>query len=386
MIFQFPSVSFMRIRTLLTVFALTFSLVLTSHAQTRDVAFVHGLFGDESSWADTRSVFNQEFDIRSYNQAYDSKESIDQVASGYAATIPSNSIFVGHSMGGLVSRSVFQQYGSQQVDALVTLGTPHTGAPLATNTDRIDDVADDWIDDLAAGPSYQYGGLVGGSLAAIASEALEGALAVFEGIVSGTYDSIQDLQPGSGFFQALGNAAPNVTYAVWSKEKPNALWRLGDASLSDSGVETGSAIQVKEDAQAYYLSMYATAQANADDFLRQYNEASWWNPLRLYYWERYSYWSSVAAGWYDGLEVLATRIDQEWEEDIVGVGPTDNSGIGYTREVSDGVVPYSSQAPNFVGPEFRLSARGVNHLEQTNNAETRDRLRYALRQLGVEGQ
>lgn len=376
----------MRLRTLLTVFALTFSLVLTSHAQTRDVAFVHGLFGDESSWADTRSVFNQEFDIRSYNKAYDSKQSIDQIASGYASAIPNGSIFVGHSMGGLVSRSVFRQAGSQQVDALVTLGTPHTGAPLASNTGAIDDVTDDWIDDLAAGPSYQYGSIVGGTLAAIASEFIESAVSIFEGIVTGSYDSIQDLQPGSAYFQTLGDARPNVTFAVWSKEKANALWRLADASFSDSGVETGSGIEVKEDATAYYMTMYATAQANADDYLQQYNDAAWWNPMRAYYWTQYTYWDTAAAGWYDGLEVLTTRIDKQWEEDIVGVGPTDNSGVGYFREVSDGVVPYSSQAPGFVGPEFRLSARGVNHLEQTNNAETRNRLRYALRQLGVQAQ
>jgi pimeloyl-ACP methyl ester carboxylesterase len=370
---------------------LAFLLILTSlaaptaDAQQQDVAFVHGLFGDESSWAGTRTVFEQEFDIRSTNVAYDSKRSIDAAASDYARVVPNGSVFVGHSMGGLISRSVYRQAGSAKVDALVTLGTPHTGAPLATNTGQIDDLADDWIDALAAGPSYQYGSIVGGTLAAIASEFLEGALAIFESFVTGAYDSITDLQPGSAFFQNLGDTRPPVTYAVWSREEPNALWRLADANLSSSGVETGQGIQIKEDATAWYAMMYATAQSNADEYLRKYNDTSWWNLAGLaYYWNRYSKWATIAAGYYDGLEVLTTRIDREWERDIVGVQPSDPSGSGYVREVSDGVVPFSSQAPSFIGPEYRLSARGVNHLEQTSNAETRDRLRYALRQVGVQ--
>jgi pimeloyl-ACP methyl ester carboxylesterase len=355
-----------------------------AQAQTKDVAFVHGLFGDEDSWADTRSIFNQEFDIRSYNQAYNSQASIDQTAASYGASIPNGSVFVGHSMGGLISRSTFQQQ-SGKVDALITLGTPHTGAPLAANTGKIDDIADDWVDGLAAGPSYQYGGLIGGTLAAIASEFVESAIFIFETVVSAMFGSIQDLQPGSSFFQSLGTSAPSTTYAVWSREDPNALWRLADARSSSSGIETGDGIQVKENALAWYTMMFANAQSTADEYLQDYYDTSWWNLVgKAYYWNRYSKWATIAAGYYDGVEVLATRIDQEWETEIVGVGPTDGSGSGYVREVSDGVVPYSSQAPSFVGPEFQLSARSVNHLEQTQNAETRDRLRFALRQVGVQ--
>jgi len=356
-----------------------------TQAQTEDVAFVHGLFGNENSWAETRSVFHQEFDIRSYNQPYDSKSSIDQIAAGYGAEVPDGAVYIGHSMGGLVSRSAFDQ-NPDRVDALITLGTPHTGAPLAANTDRIDDLADDWIDGLSAGPSYQYGSIIGGTLAAVASEFLEGALSIIESVVSSTYASIQDLRPESSYFQDLGNATPPATYAVWSREDPNALWRLADASLSDSGVESGDGIQIKEDAVAWYTMMYANAQSTADAYLQDYYDASWWNLVgKAYYWSKYSKWASIAVGYYDGLEVLATRIDRDWETTIVGVGPNDTSGSGYVREVSDGVVPYSSQAPAFIGPEYQLSARGVNHLEQTQNAETRDRLRFALRQIGVRG-
>jgi pimeloyl-ACP methyl ester carboxylesterase len=369
----------------LTVLLLAAALFAPSSlAQTQDVAFVHGLFGNQDSWADTRSVFSQELDIRSYNQAYNSQTSIDQTAAGYGQGIPNGSIFVGHSMGGLVSRSAYQQQPGK-VGALVTLGTPHTGAPLAANTDRIDDLADDWVDGLAAGPSYQYGSIVGGTLAAIASEFLEGAISVFESVVSSTFDSIQDLQPGSAFFQNLGTSAPPTTYAVWSREDPNALWRLADASFSDSGVETGSGIQLKEDALAWYTMMYANAQSTADEYLQDYYDTSWWNLVgQAYYWNKYTKWASIASGYYDGIEVLATRIDREWETEIIGVGPNDTSGSGYVREVSDGVVPYSSQAPGFIGPEYQLSARSVNHLEQTQNAETRDRVRFALRQVGVQ--
>jgi pimeloyl-ACP methyl ester carboxylesterase len=375
-----------RLSTFVAFLVFAAALAVPSQAQEeKDVAFVHGLFGDEGSWADTRSVFEREFEVRTFNRAYDSKASIDQIAAGYADGIPDGTIFVGHSMGGLVSRSVYRQTGGDQVPALVTLGTPHTGAPLAQNADRVDDVTSDWIDDLAAGPSYQYGGIIGGTLAEIASSFIEKAIDFIETLVTGGYDSIQDLRPDSEFIGDLGATRPPVTYAIWSKEQPNALWRLADARFSDSGVETGSGIQVKEDAVAYYSMMFGTAQSNAESYYEDYQDAAWWNlAAKSYYWSLYSYWSSVAAGYYDGLQVLTVDIDREWETEIVGVGPTDDSGIGYVREPSDGVVPYSSQAPGFIGPEFRFSARGVNHLEQTNNAETRSRLRQALRQLGVE--
>ncbi|HHP7237311.1 esterase/lipase family protein, partial [Longibacter sp.] len=267
------------VRSPVALFILLFAVATLSpptQAQTEDVAFVHGLFGNESSWAETRSLFHQEFDIRSYNQPYDSKSSIDQIAAGYGAEVPDGAVYIGHSMGGLVSRSAFRQ-NPGRVDALITLGTPHTGAPLAANTDRIDDVADDWIDGLSAGPSYQYGSMIGGTLAAIASEFLEGALAIIESVVSSTYASIQDLRPESSYFQDLGHTTPPATYAVWSREDPNALWRLADASLSDSGVETGDGIQIKEDAVAWYTMMYANAQSTADAYLEDYYDASWWN-------------------------------------------------------------------------------------------------------------
>ena len=40
-------------------------------------------------------------------------------------------ILVGHSMGGLVSRAYLRRFGTDKVERLVTLGTPHSGSELA---------------------------------------------------------------------------------------------------------------------------------------------------------------------------------------------------------------------------------------------------------------
>lgn len=84
-------------------------------------------------------------------------------------------VLVGHSMGGLVGRGYVAAYGSEYVRALVTLGTPHLGTPLAA-----------------------------GSVAKTA--ALQLCFPSFLGVAVDLYphtDGYRDLNPGSDWIQAL---------------------------------------------------------------------------------------------------------------------------------------------------------------------------------------
>jgi triacylglycerol esterase/lipase EstA (alpha/beta hydrolase family) len=53
---------------------------------------------------------------------------IDSLKSATGAT---KVVILAHSMGGLVSRSYIQELGGQDVDRLITIGTPHAGTVLA---------------------------------------------------------------------------------------------------------------------------------------------------------------------------------------------------------------------------------------------------------------
>lgn len=147
-----------------------------SEASSDVVVFVHGLAEDEQAWfggdfesdleGDLRSDFGSETSggfpgrlavdagltpvLLRFNSGLRISENgmrlaalLDHVERQWPA--PLNSLtFVGHSMGGLVIRSACEQgsqTGSRWVDktsAVITIGTPHTGAPLEKVVNVVD--------------------------------------------------------------------------------------------------------------------------------------------------------------------------------------------------------------------------------------------------------
>jgi pimeloyl-ACP methyl ester carboxylesterase len=122
---------------------------------------VHGLFSSSRTWRKTVCTFIDEYDLRyggeitmrtvknpapvkpgdfytwnfSSNHNLSYRQQAEELAKGISQIRALNScdkvIIAGHSMGGLAARALVQLYSAQEVFALITLGTPHYGSPLA---------------------------------------------------------------------------------------------------------------------------------------------------------------------------------------------------------------------------------------------------------------
>lgn len=65
-------------------------------------------------------------------------------------------VLVGHSMGGLVGRGYLAAYGAEHVRALVTLGTPHLGSPLANDGPALKQALHDCYGILGDGAKHLF--------------------------------------------------------------------------------------------------------------------------------------------------------------------------------------------------------------------------------------
>jgi pimeloyl-ACP methyl ester carboxylesterase len=123
---------------------------------------IHGLFSSSRTWEKTVTAFIEEYDLRyggqisaavlkdakhniaagdfytwnfsdSRNLSYREQAQELQVAVHGLKQVNKTDkvILAGHSMGGLAARALVQFYNADDIFALITLGTPHYGSPLA---------------------------------------------------------------------------------------------------------------------------------------------------------------------------------------------------------------------------------------------------------------
>lgn len=108
-------------------------MMAPASAQDRPVVFVHGINSDGSAWAAAAARLQAKLAIvadvpsLSSRALYETQASELQRAVGHRG---GTTIAVGHSNGGVVSRQWSQQH---PVSSIVTVGTPHGGAPIVSN-------------------------------------------------------------------------------------------------------------------------------------------------------------------------------------------------------------------------------------------------------------
>ena len=103
-----------------------------SVAAQQPVVLVHGGFSDGSTWAATAQRLQQEFDVTTSRPNLPSTTTFqNQSASliGQVGGLPGSTLAIGHSNGGLVSRQANED--GRPWSGILTIGTPHTGLPLA---------------------------------------------------------------------------------------------------------------------------------------------------------------------------------------------------------------------------------------------------------------
>jgi pimeloyl-ACP methyl ester carboxylesterase len=110
-----------------------FSMPVGLAAQKTPVVFVHGFLSNGSTWDSASSRLQSQLAIQPYRPTLTWQDRYDDQApqlQSALSSVPPSVIAVGHSNGGIVSR---QWSRLRPVSGIVTMSTPHVGAPVARN-------------------------------------------------------------------------------------------------------------------------------------------------------------------------------------------------------------------------------------------------------------
>lgn len=213
-------------RRLVLALVLFAGLAAPAAAQDRVVVFVHGFNSNAASWVATATRLQARLEIVAhvpempwwlpYNEQ---ARQLNNAANAIGA--PANMVMVGHSNGGLVSRTLNTM---RPLGGIVTLGSPHGGALLA---ERLNDVtyfylrAGDKLGMLlymlgAQNGTNQYTGLWFSPGMAPVRAAVAALGVVLQGVVAEVGNRIapilatpvlQDMRPGSAALSALNSGS-----------------------------------------------------------------------------------------------------------------------------------------------------------------------------------
>jgi pimeloyl-ACP methyl ester carboxylesterase len=231
-------------------------------AQDRPVVFLHGLRSAPDAWQAASDRLQQRTMIVPHRPALDWRESFTRQAQalGPLASLPGQTtVVVGHSNGGIVAREWSR---SRSLSGIVTLGTPHAGAPLVTNFAQ-------WSSFAGATSSY-----VGRVMTAFSRPSptswvmnpvytmlewalgyarmavVDGAAATAIGIL---YPVSSDMRPGSAYLASL-NSSTNLT-----REASAAPRRAGIVSVANNYYWAGPVrAAAPEAADAVATALYGT--------------------------------------------------------------------------------------------------------------------------------
>ena len=110
--------------------ALSFTLAVPVLAQDRPAVFVHGLNGSPGTWRPAADRLASVLNISPYVPAVPWADHFETQAGSLQAQLgmlPANSIAIGHSNGGIVSRAWSAQH---PLSGVLTVGSPQQGAPI----------------------------------------------------------------------------------------------------------------------------------------------------------------------------------------------------------------------------------------------------------------
>jgi pimeloyl-ACP methyl ester carboxylesterase len=336
----------MRQTPLVIAWAVAVCLVSSSAAgQARSTVFIHGFAAESSDWAATAERLRARVAIQPYLPTVSWKEKFEtqakKVETQLSALAPT-SVAVGHSNGGIVAREWARL---RQLGGIVTIGTPHRGAPILANLPRwaafsgtTRGLINEVFSAFAGSTDWTTVLLIVESALAVASDyslwSLTNLISVL-GVATVT-PVMPQMTPGSSYLTSL-NGGSNLT-----KEASRAPKRVGIVSVASNFYLAGPA--------------RAIAPAQADEIATtMYTVAS-----TLLFWGNYILINASPSD-IDAIDQAMALIAVS--DQIIAIDPTycymvsrvDLAACGE----NDGLVPVSSQAypgaPNFVirGPAHR---------------------------------
>jgi pimeloyl-ACP methyl ester carboxylesterase len=213
------------IYTSLVILAVGLLQTAVVHGQDRPTVFQHGLASGPDTWRPAAASMQALVAIEPHVTTTDWWKGFDEQARQLDSQLPASGlrpVAVGHSNGGLVSREWSK---SRSVEGIVTLGTPHQGAPLLLNAPWLGRYYSDIVPRLmnlrvSLAPAFDEWDWVGPAVwpaASFASLAAANARHLINRIVP----VIPEMMPGSVFLSDL-NSSGNI-----SREAAQIPYRVG---------------------------------------------------------------------------------------------------------------------------------------------------------------
>ncbi len=357
-------------RARLTVLFLSVAAAHGIGAQERNVLFQHGINSGPDTWLSTSLNLEQIFNLRAQRIDTRAAATYEDQADTLLARLwpnsgPGRPFYVGHSNGGVVGRTAAMRSGSTVLwDALITVGSPHTGAPAAgTLRDPAEVVWLSYRLSLMAAPIIFYGGLSHdlsftetALLTVQTYTLLELGLNIFAPGFNQSVALLDEMKPTSTFMAALNGGANLAAEQSKIATQVSIVSRFVSPDfLFMKTLLPSPWWQVGASAQVYIAGYDLDRYFYYVDFAGDDPDEPWWDVQEK---------RSHAYMWLDAFWAWALW-DQDW---CMAIGAMESEGCGG----SDGVVPAKHQvAP---GSDRTLDVLNVGHLYETRSTEVRNAL------------
>ena len=397
-----------------TVILFTFAfntLILT--AQDRNVAWVHGLDGNASSWQHYNQIFDNERNLNSLRTTYNTENGItnsaNQVISsmntryGNNASGANNSqnLGIGHSMGGLMLRDAdrITANGTKKFGGYITVTSPNYGAPISNSLidGSVENAAENACNKLADGPLSQVFNLPWGIVSNLSTNTLCRKFIDNDLVqnLQGTPVTNQDLKVGSPTIDAINDYETNLPrISIWAEENSPVHWRMISSSLHGNDTQFVNTVNtVRGVYNGFYV--YNNSLAVVNVVFGFWNPFSWASTVLFVYratqWKKGRNWIDDSENIWSSLIKTTRREPQTywaytWEpcpyppgieiaKRLVKQDPDIDCGewkwVQHTRYISvnypsDGLLPQYTQELQGIPFGNRYKVNGANHLEVRN--------------------
>ena len=350
----------------LPIFLLLVLFAGTAYAQeSENVTFIHVLGGNSLSLQEADNALSDDFIINTKRLGYNSFEDIASIASSERSNVLSNSVVVGHSMGGIVAREMVRTDGSQSdIDALITSGSPHEGALIANQLSGgvAQNMAENWVLAVSEGIRREVGFAFGTGIQALFDYLVDrGALGYLDFEIQNYQTRVSaytDLEIGSDFMNTL-NADPDATlpeahYAIHGVDERKRHLSL---AASATGRDYNDVEFLASGLGYLSLTLAWMRAATANEYFMEYDitEDPFFYDLAVYH-----LW--LAEGHL--ISAWSFLVWQEFDWELLTQGFAEAGGP------SDALLPKSTTTPSFISLSRYIQAPGdVNHLELRDSQE-----------------
>ena len=381
----------------------------------RNVIWVHGLDGNANSWKHYNDIFDNERDINSLRQTYNTGYGINNMANQVILSIDNyyankshnpNNLAIGHSMGGVAIRDAdrITHNTGNRFGGYITVTSPNYGAPISNSLSdgSVASAGQNAFNKIKAGPISEFFSLPWGIVANWTTTTL-GKIYITNDLVEGlqgTPTTNNDLKQGSSAISAINNYTDNVNpniprISIWASENSPVHWRMFSTQVYGNDYTLVNHVNT---ARGKYDSFYHSNRTQAIIFsgllmpsqaaLRYYRAVQWkkgrdwidnsetvWNSLiKSYHTEQQTYWIQVWVPCDNTYPPMKST--NSYDDNSKPIVPDPDCGewrwVQRTRYVtindpSDGLVPkYTQIMKNNPTPNSEYRVYGANHLEVRN--------------------